>query len=432
MKQLEITVIKKKSSMNQVEQEIINSVNGYLLRNRGAVSDFNLIKDIVDRNIDTADEEINTMLPIPLYLGLAGTMLGILIGLFFLPSVSDGNFEDSIDVLIGGVKIAMIAGFVGLSLTVINSGYFYKRAKTRSEKRKNDFYTFIQTELLPVVSQNLAGSIFSLQNNLTNFNSTFADNILEFNQVLGGIKESFDSQVYLMKDLKEMDVIQMSKMNVNVLGELRTSVREFEKFNSYLGQLNSFVDNAQKLNLNLTNQLDRTHEIKLIASELKTSIGTNKDLMTFLRAELNEVDERKQVVSDAVIDVDNSITKALDKLKEHIEKQMEAIRDITIKEEDSIEKLLGGGRGNLDELKKLTSMNDGLSRLESAVNKQSQSVGDLVTALKKGQNRNNDQLIPGMNPFELPNYIKYGALACLGLGGLYFLIKISGIIWRML
>jgi hypothetical protein len=45
------------------------------------------------------------------------------------------------------------------------------------------------------------------------------------------------------------------------------------------------------------------------------------------------VSNRKQFVSDAVI-VDNSITKkSLEKLKEHIDAQMESIRNITIKKE---------------------------------------------------------------------------------------------------
>ena len=64
-------------------KDILNSVNGYLLRNKGAVSDFNLVKDIVDRNIDKVDDEISNHLPTPLYLGLMGTMLGI-VGGFFL------------------------------------------------------------------------------------------------------------------------------------------------------------------------------------------------------------------------------------------------------------------------------------------------------------------------------------------------------------
>ena len=65
---------------NDILEVIISSLNKYLINNKGAVSDFHLMKDIVDRNCDAKEEEIHTQIPVPLYLGLTGTMLGILIG----------------------------------------------------------------------------------------------------------------------------------------------------------------------------------------------------------------------------------------------------------------------------------------------------------------------------------------------------------------
>ena len=67
---------------------IINAINAYLLKNKGATGDFLLIKDIVERYCDTKREEIETQLPMPLYLGLMGTMLGIIIGIGYIAIVS--------------------------------------------------------------------------------------------------------------------------------------------------------------------------------------------------------------------------------------------------------------------------------------------------------------------------------------------------------
>lgn len=55
---------------NEVAKEIENSINTYLIKNKGAVSDFNLIKDIVERNCDAVESEIESVTPLPLYLGL--------------------------------------------------------------------------------------------------------------------------------------------------------------------------------------------------------------------------------------------------------------------------------------------------------------------------------------------------------------------------
>jgi hypothetical protein len=414
-KYIEVTLIKSKGESNDVFDKILNSVNTYLLRNKGAVSDFNLIKDVVERNTDAVDEEINTMLPIPLYLGLMGTMLGIVVGLFAMPSISDENFEKAIDILIGGVKIAMIASFTGLLLTVVLSGWRYKGAKTKAENLKNDFFTWLQTHLLPVLSQNTSSSIYSLQANLLKFNDTFSTNVVSFNGVLGKILESFDSQVNLMHELKEVDVAQLAKINVDVLKELRTSTKEFEKFNTYLHQVNSFVDNAQKLNFQIGNQLERTQSIELVAEAIGTNITANKEIISILQSELQEVSNRKQFVSDAVIDVDNSITKSLEKLKEHIDAQMESIRNITIKEESFLENLLGNDRGNLNELKKLGKLEKTMSSIEKATSTQNEKLDNLgkgITELTQVL-KNQKQV-----DFKLPDTIVYLSYAFFGSGAI--------------
>ena len=412
-KYIEVTLIKSTGESNVIFDKVLNSVNTYLIRNKGAVSDFNLIKDVVERNTDAVDEEINTLLPIPLYLGLMGTMLGIVVGLFAMPSISDENFEKAIDILIGGVKIAMIASFTGLLLTVLLSGWKYKGAKTQAESLKNDFFTWIQTHLLPVLSQNTTSSIYSLQANLLKFNDTFSTNVVSFNGVLSKILESFDSQVNLMNELKDVDVAQLAKINVTVLQELRTSTKEFEKFNTYLHQVNSFVDNAQKLNFQIGNQLERTQSIELVAEAIGTNITANREIITILQSELQEVSNRKQFVSDAVIDVDNSITKSLEKLKEHIDAQMESIRNITIKEESFLENLLGNDRGNLNELKKLGKLEKTMSSIGKSTTTQNEKLdklGDSVMELTEVL-KNQKQI-----DFQLPKNIKYLSLAFFGSG----------------
>src|SRR5690606_27085434 len=183
-----ISLIEHKGKLSNSFKDILNAINNYLLRNKGAISDFNLIKDIVDRNIDNEEDTISSNLPIPLYLGLIGTMLGIIIGLISMPILSDsvGQETDStmagVDALLAGVKIAMIASVVGLIFTTINSFMFYS-VRQKTEKRKNNFYTFIQTQLLPILSRNTASSLQTLQANLLKFNEGFTANMGHFDSV---------------------------------------------------------------------------------------------------------------------------------------------------------------------------------------------------------------------------------------------------------
>lgn len=75
-----IKLISVGNEENPILKNIVNTVNDYLLKNQGAANDFATIKDIVDRNCDAIDDEISQRLPVPLYLGLMGTVLGIIIG----------------------------------------------------------------------------------------------------------------------------------------------------------------------------------------------------------------------------------------------------------------------------------------------------------------------------------------------------------------
>ena len=72
------------SSTNETINKITLSLNTYLLKNRNTATEFNVFKDTVERNCDTQDESIGILLPVPLYLGLLGTITGIIFGLLYL------------------------------------------------------------------------------------------------------------------------------------------------------------------------------------------------------------------------------------------------------------------------------------------------------------------------------------------------------------
>ena len=80
---------------NETLKEIRDALNMYLQKNRGAASDFYLMKDVVERYCDAEEEEINIQQPIPLYLGLMGTMVGIIVGIGFI-AVSGGLSSESL------------------------------------------------------------------------------------------------------------------------------------------------------------------------------------------------------------------------------------------------------------------------------------------------------------------------------------------------
>ena len=125
-------------------QRIKEAINLYLLNNYGAAVNFSIIKDIIDREVDIKDEEISNSIPTPLYLGLAATMIGIIFGLFSMPESNGQHFTEGIDALINGVKLAMLGSLSGLACTTILSSFFYKNAKKKISRDKNEQISYLQ------------------------------------------------------------------------------------------------------------------------------------------------------------------------------------------------------------------------------------------------------------------------------------------------
>lgn len=329
---VEVTLIERTYGTHPILGQILLSLNTYLIRNKGSVSDFHLVKDIVDRHCDAVDEEINTTLSFPLYLGLMGTLMGIIFSVGYLvftnafqaflnPQANPDGDYTVISILMGGVGLAMISSFSGLGFTMYNSVKKYKEAKNQLEEEKNKFFTFIQTELLPVLTQNAASSLHRLESNLQEFNKNFALNNNYFNQTLLKIHDSFEGHAEMIKELKDVDLKSITRFNSKVLKELRESVTEFEKFNAYfnnvnayLGLVNTLVESSDKLNQKLNFQLDRTKTIEEVAIKLNENTRLNKEVIDYMNAHLQDLRGRTDVFSASITESDVRLRQTINDL----------------------------------------------------------------------------------------------------------------------
>lgn len=370
----EITLISTTSKKNPVLGKILTYINTYLIRNKGAVSDFNLVKDIVERNCDAVDEEINAQIPIPLYLGLIGTMLGIVIGVGYMALIGfdslmnfqNGGGNNGIIVLMGGVGIAMISSFIGLTYTTITSGIFYKGAKSVIESLKNEFYTFIQTDLLPTISSSASNSIATLKSNLDKFNEEFSVNVRRFDVILSQIHTSFENQTSIISDLKEIDFNKLAETNINVFQELTRSTNEISKFNDYLKQINTLIEKATTLNEKLQGDLDDIENRKKVVS--KAFLTVNDSFEKGLKTLKENADERLEEVKKAA-------GKMQDEFEKFLEKNKSEISEIVINEKTGLQEHLVQNREVLAELKKHSELRTSIEKVEKAISVQNKIIG---------------------------------------------------------
>ncbi len=388
----EISLINPNETSNTIFEGLLHSINVYLLRNKGATTDFNLIKDITERNIDTEDEDISQRITTPLYLGLMGTMLGIIFGLINLFLVSGNGDEFEIQGFLIGVSIAMSASFIGLLFTVLNSTY-YKTARKNVEIAKNDFYTFIQTELLPILNQSVSSSVFMLHTNLVKFNDNFTVNI---NRLTGLLNKNYDAviaQDSILQSLENIDITEFAKANIKVLTELKAGTEDLHKFNQYLSSLNSTVDGTTRLSNSFQTLLNKVNNFEGLAEKLDSRIEESNKLVQFLNDHYEILSERGDMLTDSVKKVDDVLNKSLVELRQHTTEKIDAIKEITIKEEDLMTKAFADNRSHFAKLSLLENLNQSINEIKSNSNTQINSVKLEIHTLKESIDKTNSVLI---------------------------------------
>lgn len=308
--------------------EIEEALNKYLLKNQGAASDFHLMKDVVERYCDAAEEEISTQQPIPLYLGLMGTMVGIIVGVVFI-AITHGftgdDISNSVTQLMICVAIAMSASLFGIYCTTRIS-WKSKNAFSKVETAKNKFYSWIQTELLPTLSGNTVNALYLLQQNLITFNTTFQSNIGGLNKALEQVRNTSTEQVELINLIKDIDIRRVAQANVIVLKELKECTGELSQFTGYIHNVSNYLAAVNALNNSINEHLNRTAAIEKMG--------------TFFEKEINQVSAREQYINQVVANVDDTLKKTFESLTLNTQKGIAELQNSSIEEFDNVTKTM--------------------------------------------------------------------------------------------
>lgn len=390
--QNEINLLNPNESTNEIFDEILFAINVYLLRNKGAATDFNLIRDVVERNLDMEEENIGHTVTVPLYLGLMGTMVGIVFGLVYLYFISKEGAELVLNPFLGGVAIAMIASFYGLFWTVVNSSFYLKNSRRELEKSKNKFYTFLQTELLPILNQSVSSSIHTLHLNLVKFNEHFTLNLNRLTGMLNKNHDALIAQEKILQALESIDITEFAKANVKVLKELKTGVEQLDKFNQYLNSLNYLVSGTTKLTSSFEDLLTRSNNFQTIAEKLDKRVEESNLLVQFLNDHFKQLDDRGLLIRESVVKVEDVMIKSLQQLEEHTQIKIDSIKQITIKEEDLMTQTFAENRSHISKLSLLEDLKKSIDEFKRNSNDNIIVIKKEVESLKSSIEKTNSVL----------------------------------------
>ncbi len=303
--------------------EIIDPINSYLDKNKGA-TDYHIIKDLTDRACDKVQDEVDSYNPVPLYLGLCGTMLGIIMGIFFLwlsggldsllasniikegmdaaainaaEEAARASASNGIQHLLGGVAIAMFASLCGVILTVIGT-HQTKDAVASNEAGRNKFLSWVQTNLLPRMSGDVVSTLGVFYTNLNKFNRTFSQNSRELKSAFEEIQNAYKGQTEYTKELNKLDIAK-AQLAFSALGNATEKINDL---NAFLQGSSQYLSSVVALTEKLDTADSRTKAIERMGQ--------------FFESEIEQISARKALLSEAVGKIDLNLKNSIEGLKD--------------------------------------------------------------------------------------------------------------------
>ncbi|MEM9831515.1 MAG: hypothetical protein AAF944_12815 [Bacteroidota bacterium] len=364
------------------------ALNRYLLKSRGVVLDFALIQNLITRQEMQTQQGLQQKAWLPVLIGLGATLLGLGIGTFFLPDLSEEIITDAIylstaAVFLSGAKISLLATVVGGLLTLLLLGGPLPRAQRKALQRKNEFLTLIQTEWLPQLAQDTTQTLQTLQGQLSGFQQHFMDNLTTLEGLLSKNYETLKAQEKIAQALQEIDIMQLAKANLEVFQSLNESARELAQFKDYLTQTNQMVDSTAGLTEKLNQFLYRTQQIESVLDEIRSIAQKSEKLQNFLRSHFAELEQRSQVINDAVIKVDHVLDKSLQELLEHTQARIRTIRDLTIQEESRLQKAFDDNQHAVGKLAMIEPLNHNIEALKEQNQQQQAAILEQLKILNQ-------------------------------------------------
>lgn len=237
----------KDKSPNNRFQTIINRTNEYLCKNTGTSADLGILEDICDSQKETLEDEIQSSLNVPLYLGLAGTFIGIITGLFgvdFNQIFGNTNNLIGLQHLLYGIVAAMCASLLGLGFTVYNSAVTYKAAVSKCNDGKEDYMDFLRRELMPLLSNSMASSLNSLKGVLGHFVDKFGRNLDAYADSAELLNDNLEKQHLVLAEINKLSLTQTANKIAETFMQLKDSADSLTVFRTYQEQLNSTIANT--------------------------------------------------------------------------------------------------------------------------------------------------------------------------------------------
>jgi biopolymer transport protein ExbB/TolQ len=319
---------------NEHFNEIIESTNDYLRKNKGAAADFGILKDISERHLEKFDNEIGNLINVPLYIGLGGTFFGIIIGLFGISFPNTTTTvaiisTTSINQLLNGVITAMCASLAGLIFTVINS-VVYKSAAYKTDTDKNNYYDLLQRELLPNLNTGIARSLGTFKDVLNHFIQKFGENMDDYMVSGEMLNENLSKQQFVLEEINKLSLTRTSTKIAETFVKLQESSEHLAKFIDYQKGLNNYVDKTEKVTQEMKSIIEKFTDfnlnLKVISDNTIGAIELQKQFKDSLEKHFPTINDHREVWRQQIDELNLDVKNVYQELYNYFKEQTEQVK----------------------------------------------------------------------------------------------------------
>lgn len=265
-------------------KEVVFETNEYLCKNVGTSADLGVLQDICDKKLEVKENAVKSTLNLPLFVGLGGTFIGIIIGVigfaFDLNSLFDstssspeieqtinapvGNESvttisavesqqnepssdetNSLQFLLYGIGCAMAASLCGLVLMVINTAINYRKATADLDTKRNEYFDFLRRELMPTLANSMSSSLNSLKSVLGHFVDKFGKNLDAYADSAELLNENLEKQHLVLTQIQDMGMTRMANRVASAFVQLNEAADALNTFHQYQQDLNTTIHQVQ-------------------------------------------------------------------------------------------------------------------------------------------------------------------------------------------
>ena len=262
-------------------KEVVVETNEYLCKNAGTSADLGVLQDICDKKLEVNENAVRSTLNLPLFIGLGGTFIGIIIGVIGFamdlnslfgnstkteateiaatnPSPSEISTEiqqasentssddtNSLQFLLYGIGCAMIASLFGLGLTVANTAFNYKKATANLDTKKNEYFDFLRRELMPTLANSMSSSLNSLKGVLGHFVDKFGRNLDAYAESADLLNDNLEKQHLVLAQIQDMGMTRMANKVASAFTQLSEAADALNTFQQYQQGLNYTIQQVQ-------------------------------------------------------------------------------------------------------------------------------------------------------------------------------------------